>query len=466
MNLPLETRVFLDDDLPLANMPRQTAGQTFFVAADDAEPRSRLKADYVCDGTADDVEIQAAIDALPSGNGTVRLSEGTFHIAQNIEFDALEGIEFVGSGMRSTSIRPATGLSAFNCLRVFGTRRSYFAHFTILSSAATPFDAAIVCETKTGVNITANTFEHIFIEGTATTGLDYGVRMITGTGGNANNELHTFKNIQVNNYDLRAFSIEHSQSKAHLFENCTGAPNAAGGNYGVFSESSYTWIGGSFGSHDTAIFFQSNANDYVNIIGAQAEMNSGEKFFDTGGPAANQFPCVIMGCRIEYTSSGGQPSDDIVVRHQYRGGFSFISNQIVATDHDSLEVNAGISSSLGYAFAAGNVIKTTLGNPFTGGPWVQSGNSVMDATNAVSSGVVLENSGTATVVSGNTSIAVTHGLSVTPTVDDISIAFNEQGTNDYGRWWVDTITSTQFTLNVSADPGASNLTFGWRARVL
>jgi hypothetical protein len=36
---------------------------------------------YVCDGTADNVEIQAAITALPTGGGTVVLSDGTFNLA-------------------------------------------------------------------------------------------------------------------------------------------------------------------------------------------------------------------------------------------------------------------------------------------------------------------------------------------------------------------------------------------------
>lgn len=75
-------------------------------------------------------------------------------------------------------------------------------------------------------------------------------------------------------------------------------------------------------------------------------------------------------------------------------------------------------------------------------------------------------SGTATIASGATTAVVTHNLGIIPGVENISITFNEQGTNDYGRWWVDTITRTQFTLNVSADPGASNLTFGWQIVVL
>jgi len=48
-----------------AERVRRTA--TFVVAASDSKKKS--DADYVCDGTADDVQIQAAIDALPGGGG-------------------------------------------------------------------------------------------------------------------------------------------------------------------------------------------------------------------------------------------------------------------------------------------------------------------------------------------------------------------------------------------------------------
>lgn len=78
-------------------------------------------------------------------------------------------------------------------------------------------------------------------------------------------------------------------------------------------------------------------------------------------------------------------------------------------------------------------------------------------------GYITEASGTGSIASGATTATVTHGLAVTPTLDDISITFGEQGTNDYGRFWVDTIGATTFQVNVSADPGASNLDFGWKA---
>ncbi len=59
---------------------RKTKGTaSFVVAASDALPEIKRIADYVCDGTADQVGIQAVIDALPANGGAVFLSAGTFY---------------------------------------------------------------------------------------------------------------------------------------------------------------------------------------------------------------------------------------------------------------------------------------------------------------------------------------------------------------------------------------------------
>jgi len=78
-------------------------------------------------------------------------------------------------------------------------------------------------------------------------------------------------------------------------------------------------------------------------------------------------------------------------------------------------------------------------------------------------GYTTENCGTASISSGTTNEVVSHGLDDIPTI--INIAFAEQATNDYGTWWISNINSRTFTLNVSSDPGASNLDFWWEAKV-
>lgn len=78
---------------------------------------------------------------------------------------------------------------------------------------------------------------------------------------------------------------------------------------------------------------------------------------------------------------------------------------------------------------------------------------------------VTEASGTGTIPDGSTSVAVTHGLSVTPALEDILVT----PTNNLGaatQLWVSGPTSTQFTVNSDANPGATTATFGWQAQVL
>jgi hypothetical protein len=81
-------------------------------------------------------------------------------------------------------------------------------------------------------------------------------------------------------------------------------------------------------------------------------------------------------------------------------------------------------------------------------------------------GYITENSGTATIPSSSTSVVVTHGLSKTPTLKDIAVIIGANPTNDPGNIWVDTITSTQFTINCRNNPGASNLSLAWKAIML
>ncbi|MEN6514449.1 MAG: hypothetical protein ABFC82_10965, partial [Methanoculleus sp.] len=57
---------------------------TLVVAASDSTSTAKAQADYVCDGSNDQAEIQNAINALPAGGGTVQLTEGTFNCAGSI----------------------------------------------------------------------------------------------------------------------------------------------------------------------------------------------------------------------------------------------------------------------------------------------------------------------------------------------------------------------------------------------
>lgn len=60
---------------------------TLSIGASDALDTDPTHYDYVCDGTADQVQILAAIAALPSTGGKIVLSDGTFNLAAAIVID-------------------------------------------------------------------------------------------------------------------------------------------------------------------------------------------------------------------------------------------------------------------------------------------------------------------------------------------------------------------------------------------
>jgi hypothetical protein len=79
-------------------------------------------------------------------------------------------------------------------------------------------------------------------------------------------------------------------------------------------------------------------------------------------------------------------------------------------------------------------------------------------------GYTTESSGVATVANATTSIAVMHGLSVTPALSNIQVT----PTNNLGtaaKFWISGVGTTQFTINVDASPGATTATFAWLARM-
>jgi parallel beta-helix repeat protein len=91
----------IEDNLKaLADVARP---RSWYVVEASDTPRHGDAADYQCDGTADQVQIQSAIDAAnAAGGGTVLLREGTFTISDSIVIKS--GVELIGEGMTRTII--------------------------------------------------------------------------------------------------------------------------------------------------------------------------------------------------------------------------------------------------------------------------------------------------------------------------------------------------------------------------
>ena len=125
-----------------------------YVAASNASAWEKNQADYVCDGTDDDLVINAAIQAMPqqftvrtgsySGGGTIRFSAGTFAISDSIIID--RPIEFTGAGQDSTAFLMTTGA---NCPTIIVSNGTYryslprLSYFNIQGAATTQTDHTV-----------------------------------------------------------------------------------------------------------------------------------------------------------------------------------------------------------------------------------------------------------------------------------------------------------------------------------
>jgi hypothetical protein len=78
-------------------------GPHLFVAASNATAAEKARADYSCTGSNDDVQIQAAITALPANGGMVELSSGTFTTAATINI-IRASVALIGQGIGVTII--------------------------------------------------------------------------------------------------------------------------------------------------------------------------------------------------------------------------------------------------------------------------------------------------------------------------------------------------------------------------
>lgn len=118
-SLPTQTgnaRKVLRTDGASAEWVAQNPGlTTYTIAANDSSARDKAIADYVCDGTADEVEINAALALLTTG-GTIKLAAGTFNLAATIAISGVSGPgdsplwAILGAGPDSTILNPASGI--------------------------------------------------------------------------------------------------------------------------------------------------------------------------------------------------------------------------------------------------------------------------------------------------------------------------------------------------------------------
>jgi parallel beta-helix repeat protein len=412
---------------------------TFLVAASNAHSSTIAQADYVCDGTADDVQINAAIVAAnAAGGGKVLLSEGTFSL--NAYVVAKTKVSIVGMGF-GTILQVASGISAHG-IYSYNAIDYFIADLAIdvsLSGSGQAGGGSTPCGIYVGhatAHIKSNiTIRNCFIKGAdevgiITLGVDHVLILDNIV------EDSTFAGIHTDTEDylvIRGNIIRNSDNY--------GIRITANTDHSVIAENVVE------GCDIQGIsIYDSNYNTIVgNIIKDGATANSIGIQIEVGVTSDCDYNTVIGNIVLMQTSVYAGININAGANNTVIG-----NNSIGSAAYGIREEVSGAD----YNLIQDNIVSGT-------GAGIQTLGSNTLVRNNI--GYVTENSGTATIDSGTTYEVVPHGLDATPTV--INIAFREQADNDYGRWSVTSIGTTNFTVNVQSDPGASNLDFAWEAKV-
>jgi hypothetical protein len=413
------------------------------------------------DGSTDDAAaLQAAITDAISKNKPLLLAPGTAIVGTALSVTA--PVTIIGSGREATTLKAKTGLNAYVIVFSGGTDGlvgAHFADFTIDGNSANQSAGG-------GINAAGAvqcSFQRLHITSCYNWGLVLGPMASSAFG-------------------------HHNRVVGCLFDQ---GGNSAGFGGGVWTTSSdenffygtdFEYLGGSsnpIGSNPVMFYDQAGLQHVVNANFVAGVHNC------IGFRGQNIKDTKIVGCTFD-----GVAGDSVFIA----GNKCVVASNIFTSPGDNGSVAASgihLEFNTHYNVVSGNVLETAnnanktrslIREESTGG----SGDNIIEGnalvTNAAATvalmetagaattivrnniGYVTENSGAATVANGATTVVVTHGLSVTPSLSNIAVT----PTNNLGnaaKFWISTVTATQFTINVNADPGATTATFVWLARM-
>jgi hypothetical protein len=157
------------------------------------------------------------------------------------------------------------------------------------------------------------------------------------SGADNNNDLHSFNQCTVANYEKAGWYIGHSQSKAHHFYGCQFQGNGLGEN-GIFQvNGSFRWFGGGGGGNNkpsaastAADFYLSSPMDNLWIEGGDFENSA--RLLKTSAGSGGTMKVTIKGTRWACdglsTGAGLANGDNIVVDYSWYGSLDVTSCQM------------------------------------------------------------------------------------------------------------------------------------------
>ena len=295
-------------------------------------------------GCVDDTTaIQNALDAIPPHGALVFFPTGTYPISRTLEIADRMGFTLEGTGsVSSTLYWRGRNDAAAPMLRLTKCASSTLSRLRLI---------AVTKEAYCAIESTGNgasgelTFDKIIIDGEAAAVSHFtrGVRFTSLDGAaDANNDRSTFRDCAIKGCTEAGVSIEHSQSKAHVFYNCQirrctigVATHLQGKGVTAKPGGSFLWFGGYMSSNSVADFFLSpiaNNNDPIVISGMGSEGSN--RLLDGIHEQAEQRPVLLQGIRFATGPKAPLAADGHVIRLGHPGPLT-IMGSIFDTDKPS-----------------------------------------------------------------------------------------------------------------------------------
>ena len=415
------------------------------------------------DGTTNDASaLQAAIDDAVTLGKPLFLEPGTAMVGTPLSIAA--PVTILGSGREESILKATNGLN------------DYVIKFT----GGAP-----------GNGIIGAHFADFAIDGNSANQTAGGAILANGAVQCSFERLHLFS---VYNWGLLLGPItggafgHHNRAVSCLFDNSMGSAGFGGGatttsnDENWFIACDFEFLGGNSNPVDSnpVMLYDQSGLQYIiscnfvsggqNAIAIRIQNTKGTKvtgciFDGTAGDgvfiAGNR--CVVTGNVFTgIGDNGNTPASG--VHTQFAATNNIISNNVFETsanfDRTRSHIREEQIGNSGPNLIEGNTF-ATLAFPPTVAAVESAGNGTVVRNNI---GWTTENNGAAIIASATTSIAVNHGISVTPALNNISVTpTNSLGTAT--KFWISGVGATQFTINVDVDPGATTATFAWSIRM-
>lgn len=454
------------------NRPR---GPRIYVAANDAPSWAKDAAGrdgtttYICDGTADDVQIQLAHDDLPANGGEIVLTEGTFNLATfpRIEKDNVT-LSGAGAGQRTgatqtgvgTKLQVVSGFTGTQALRVQRAADDRPVYGVLLRDFT--IDGGVIGAGVDGILYRSNR------------GLIHHVHVHRATG----NGFHLLGYATWDLYDTALLTVQAGDNSAAgvLFDSFSTDGHLGAHSVIYNNQDSIVIKAGSLQISDSHLYDATRYNIFFDGGGSRTKIEAckiegaGQHGINIDSTNGGYSSIQIIGCGISTNGDlTNNTYDNIIIQGPSGNGVGrtmIVGNAIGVKSGTANEARYGVnlaSTAAQNTYVFGNAFDVAA--QFGTAAVNNAGSTSLPAIIRHNMNWVTEASGTVAVGAASTTATVTHGLSVTPVAKDVRLNFSADPLAS-NKLWASGFTSTQFTVNVGTAPGGAGTTVAWEVQVL